>query len=224
MRLDLRIDERTLRAHDVRMRRIALVLLPACGIVPVAATAVAVELSFVAIGALVGLIIGVDMLVRARRGLAARGDLSATFEGREVTWGREGSGAAFRGGRAISRESGTVSSAQAFPDHVQLVIGAYPRVRQLELPVTGDERARLLAHLREHGVAAGERAPVALRLATVLTLGPAIAMAAVFAWRAVVLATVVGIAVTLRATGVVAGLVVVALGAAIAVWVQVRRR
>jgi hypothetical protein len=206
------------------MRRIALVLLPACVIVPIAATAVAVELSFVAIGAIVGLVVGVDMLLRARRGLAARGDAIATFEGREVTWGREGSGAPFRGGGALSRESGTVSAAQAFPDHVQLVIGAYPHLRQLELPVTGDERARLLAHLREHGVAARERAPVALRLATLLTVGPALAIAVVFAWRAVVLATFVGIAMTLRSMGVVAGLVVVALGAAIAVWVQVRRR
>jgi hypothetical protein len=220
--LHLRVDERALREHDLSMQRIGIALLAACIVVPGAALWVAVELGILALVGALGVVLAVDMLLRARRGLAAVGDLVVTIDGDTIAYGRERTGGTpFRGGAPAVRETGRLNSAQAFPDHVQIVVG--PPLRQLELPVSGDDRARLLVQLRAAGLAVGERMAVAPRLAIALTVFPALVTAGVLAYRAVVLIAFAGILAALQGLGPKAGLTCLALLSALAVYVRVRQ-
>jgi hypothetical protein len=220
--LSIRVTEGALHEHHRRMKRIGAALLVASIVVPVAAILVAVELSFVALMGALGVVLAIDMLLRARRGLAAQGDLVVTIHRGMVTYGHEHAGEPFRGGAPSGLESGPFASAQAFPDHVQIVLGRYPGLRQLEIPVDRDERARVVAYLRAHALVVGERMAVAPRLALCLTVLPALVAAGVLAYRAVLLVALAGVVVALQRLGPVAGLTGLALLSALGLYLRVR--
>lgn len=213
----LRIPEARMREHHARMRRVGAALLGACVLVAAAALYVSLNLAMIAVVAALGVVFAVDTLRRAARGLAARGDLVVTIDGRVVTEGRDDGAAA--------GHTAPLLSAQAFPDHVQVVVGQAPaQLRQIELPVQGDERGRLLEVLRgPAGLAVGERPPVGLHFAIGLTVVPAVVIAGFIAYRAVVLVAAVGMLAALQALGPEAFVAGLALLAGLAVVLVVRR-
>lgn len=157
--------------------------------------------------AAMGALLAADMLLRARRSLRRDGDLLVAIESKRLSaWQPETN--------AIHADL-PVLSAQAFPDHVQIVTGHPPtRLRQVEVPLDGEQRVRLIEWLRSEGFPVGERPAVGTHLLLCLTVVPVVVMVLYLAYRAFMLTLAIGVLdalVTLGGEGALVGLAVLAM-------------
>jgi hypothetical protein len=212
-----RIYEERMRGHHRRMQRVGMTALAACVVVGVVALLISLNLALIAVVASVGVLFAGDMWLRAHRGLKERGHLIVTIRDRHATAEREGG--------AGARRAGPLLGAQAFPDHIQIVVGDVPtRPQQIELPLDAAERRSLLEYLRTvGGLDVGERRSVGVHLFIALTAVPAGVIVLFLVYRAIVLGAALGVIAGLKALGPEASLAGLAVLAALGCGVLVSR-
>lgn len=191
---ELRVEAETLRAHQLRMRRLGRLLTAISVTVAIVAPLVSLYLGLLSLLGVLGVVFGVDMLVRASRGLRRSEPLHVRIEDNFLT--------ARYGQDAPTLDRRALLAGQSFPDHLQLVVGE-PGVKtdQVELPL-GDARDATVERLRaEHGLTIGDRPAVGVHIARAFALVPAGVLLLFAAYRAVTLLIVGGVVVGLAQLG-----------------------
>ena len=213
----IRVDAETMRRHHLRMKRIGTVALFVCITVAVLVPLISVYISILSVVALVGVVFGVDALLRARRGLAKTGDLEVVFTGKNVS--------ARYGAEQPHVLDQPILGGQAFPDHLQLVAGVAPSpLFQIEIPMSDAERAVHLERIRQHHhVFAPDRRPVALNLAFALTIVPLIVIPVFLVVTAIGAVIRLGVVAGIFALGPKLGLAALLLGSLLGALVTIRR-
>ncbi|MGE0786999.1 MAG: hypothetical protein AB7S26_15100 [Sandaracinaceae bacterium] len=225
-----RIPEAELAEHATRMHAIAIRVLALSAVTLVVGQAGAAMIYAAADGqlgvldtillaplalsgpvALVGLLVGADVLRRSRRARSTSGDLTIEIDGRRLTARRPPEAAPFVDAQPIL-------AGQAFLDHVQLTMGAAPSsLHQLELPAA-TLRPELLDALRGQNVRDVGRTFGTNLIVIFGVAGPAIALMLV-ATRLVMLvlrgAVLLGLAALPARIGLAAIIGLAALGAVI---------